>query len=258
MIRERKQNNFEEIEGVIVGRNPIIEALKANRGIEKILVARGEREGSILKIIAMAKDAGIPIVDADKSTLNSLSQMNSHQGVAAYVALKEYCEVDDILEYAKSKNEKPFVVIVDGLTDPHNLGAIIRTANASGVHGIIIPKRRNVGMTASVYKASAGAAEYMKVARVSNIASTIEELKEKGLWIFGTEMEGNTYYFDADYNCACAIIIGGEDEGIGRLIKERCDYLIKIPMMGEVSSLNASAAGAVILYEVLKQRIIGG
>lgn len=259
--RNFKQDNIKpeqknENEDVLVGRNPILEALKSGRGIDKILVAKGEREGSVLKIIALAKEKGIPVADTDRLALNKLSAFSSHQGVAAFVTAKEYSTVEDILALAAAKNEKPFIVISDGINDPHNLGAIIRTADACGVHGVIIPKRHNVGMTTAVYSSSAGAAEYVKVAKVSNIAQTIDDLKKKGIWIYGTDLKGDTLYFDADFNCPCAIVIGGEGEGMGRLNSEKCDYLLKIPMKGKVSSLNASAAGAVILYEVLKQRLI--
>lgn len=248
-----KDKDDEPFEGIIVGRNPVLEALKGGR-IEKILVAKGEREGSVLKIIAIAKEKGIVVVDTDRITLNNMSKMASHQGVAAFVTEKDYCEIDDILNFAKEKEEKPFIIIADGITDPHNLGAIIRTADACGAHGVIIPKRRSVGMTAVVFKSSAGAAEHIRVAKVSNIANTIDELKEKGIWIFGADISGDTIYYDADFSCPCALIVGSEGEGMSRLHKEKCDYLLTIPMKGKVSSLNASVASAILMYEVLRKR----
>ncbi len=252
MIKDVENQPFE---GIIVGRNPVLEALKGNR-IEKILVAKGEREGTIIKIIAIAKSKGIVVVDTDRITLNNMSKMASHQGVAAFVTQKDYCEVEDIINYAKEKGEKPFIIIADGITDPHNLGAIIRTADACGVHGIIIPKRRSVGMTAVVFKSSAGAAEHIRVAKVSNITNVIDELKVKGIWIFGADISGDTLYYQADYSCPCALIVGSEGQGMSRLHKEKCDYLLKIPMKGELSSLNASVASAILMYEVLRKRNI--
>jgi 23S rRNA (guanosine2251-2'-O)-methyltransferase len=241
-------------EDYIEGRNPCIEALKSGRTINKLLVAKGSKEGSINKIIRIAKDNGIVVQEVSREKLDNISESKSHQGVIALVAAKDYVEVDDILEYAASKNEHPFVVILDEIQDVHNFGSILRTADAVGVHGVIIPKRRSVSLNSSVAKTSAGAIEYVKVARVSNIAATIEGLKKSGLWIVGTEMSGEKTFYNADLKGPIALVIGSEGEGIGRLIKEKCDFLVSIPMKGEVASLNASVAAGIVMYEALKQR----
>jgi len=238
----------------IEGRNPVIEAIRSDRPIEKILIAKGSKQGSIRKIKGMAKDKGIVIQHVNKSKLDSISRTNSHQGVVALVAEYKYRTVDDILDVAKKRNEKPFVIILDEIKDPHNLGAIMRTAECAGAHGIIIPKRRSVGLTPTVAKSSAGAIEYMPVARVSNIVYTIEELKEKGLWIYGADMDGEKNYYQEDLTGAVGLVIGSEGKGISRLVKEKCDFLVKIPMKGKVSSLNASVAASIMIYEVLRQR----
>lgn len=238
----------------IVGRNPVLEILKSGKEIEKILVAKGELKGSINKIIGIAKDKNITIQYVDKKKLNQISQTTSHQGVAALVTEYIYYSVDDILEKAKNLGEPPFLLILDGIEDPHNLGAIIRTAECSGVHGIIIPKRRAAHVTETVYKSSAGAVEYMLIARVNNISHTIEELKEKGLWIYGADTTGKDYYFRTDLTGPVAIVIGNEGKGISRLVKEKCDFLVKIPMVGKVSSLNASNAASILMYEVVRQK----
>ncbi len=236
----------------IVGRNPVMEALRSDREIEKILVLKGA-EGSIKKIIGKAKDKRIPVSQVDKATLDRISGGLPHQGVAAYVSSYSYVEVEDILEAARAKGEAPFVIILDNLEDPHNLGAIMRTAEACGVHGIIIPKRRAVGITETVAKASAGAVEYMPVARVSNVAQTLEELKKAGVWIYGCDMDGDTYY-KADLKGSMGLVIGSEGFGISRLVREKCDFIVSIPMVGRITSLNASNAAAVLMCEVRKQR----
>jgi len=236
------------------GRNPVMEALKSGREIDKILVQKGERNGSIIRILSMAKEKGIVIQEAEKQKLDSLSVTKAHQGIIAFVAMHQYVEVEDILARVREKNEPPFIVILDEITDPHNLGSIIRTANAAGVHGIIIPKRRSVGLTAVVAKASAGAVEYVPVAKVTNLAQTIERLKEQGLWIAGADMSGEQDLYHADLKGPIGLVIGSEGEGIGRLVKEKCDFLVRIPMKGEISSLNASVAASIMMYEVLRQR----
>lgn len=240
---------------IIVGRNPIMEALRCDREIEKIVVGKGA-EGSIKKIVGMAKDKKIPVITADKSTLDRISDGGPHQGIVAYVSSYSYVEVEDILDRAEARGEKPFIIILDNLEDPHNLGAIMRTAEACGAHGIIIPKRRAVGITDVVVKASAGAVEYVLCAKVSNIAQTIEKLKEKGIWVYACDMDGQTYY-KTDLKGAAAIVIGSEGFGISRLVKEKCDFVVSIPMIGKITSLNASNAAAVLMCEVRKQRDVG-
>lgn len=238
----------------IEGRNPVIEALKSQRDIEKIIIAKGAKEGSINKIIGMAKDRGIFIQYVERQKLNAMSETNNHQGVIALVAAYGYIQFEDILRRAEEKGEDAFVLILDEIMDPHNLGSIMRTANAVGVHGIIIPKRRSVGLTAVVAKTSAGAIEYVPVAKVSNIPQTMERLKQSGLWVVGSDMEGEVEHFNGDLKGPIALVIGSEGKGIGRLIKEKCDFLVKIPMVGKVSSLNASVAAATLMYEVFRQR----
>ncbi|SET73192.1 23S rRNA (guanosine2251-2'-O)-methyltransferase [Natronincola peptidivorans] len=238
----------------IEGRNPVMEALKSEREIDKILVAKGAKEGSINKITGMAKDKGIVVQHVERQKLNEIAESNNHQGVIALVAAYKYSELEDILEIPKKKGEAPFLLILDEIMDPHNLGSIMRTADAVGVHGIIIPKRRSVGLTATVAKTSAGAIEYVPVAKVSNIAQTIEKLKEQGVWIAGADMGGESDYFDADLKGAMGLVIGSEGKGISRLVKEKCDYLVKIPMVGKVASLNASVAAATLMYEIFRQR----
>ncbi|QHI73974.1 23S rRNA (guanosine(2251)-2'-O)-methyltransferase RlmB [Aminipila terrae] len=232
-----------------------MEALRNDREVEKLIVGKGA-EGSIKKIVGMAKDKKIPIIMADKITLDRLADGSPHQGIAAYVSAYSYCDVDDILKKAEKRGEPPFIIILDNLEDPHNLGAIMRTAEACGVHGIIIPKRRSVGITDVVVKASAGAVEYISCAKVSNIVQTIESLKEKGIWIYACDMNGETYY-KADLKGAAALVIGSEGFGISRLVKEKCDFVVSIPMVGKITSLNASNAAAVLMCEVRKQRDAG-
>ncbi|KPU26547.1 RNA methyltransferase [Caloranaerobacter sp. TR13] len=241
-------------QSLIEGRNPVLEALKSNRNIEKIMIAKGAEKGSVKKIKAIAKEKGIVIQYVDRNKLDSISYANSHQGVIAIASAYEYKTVEDILNYAKNRNEDPFIIILDGIKDPHNLGAIMRTAECAGVHGIIIPKRRSVGLTPVVAKSSAGAIEYLPVAKVSNIVYTMEELKEKGIWICAADMDGESNYYEKDLRGPLAIVIGSEGEGMSRLVKEKCDFLVKIPMKGNVTSLNASVAASILIYEVLKQR----
>lgn len=238
----------------VEGRNPVLEALRSEREIDKILIAKGAKEGSINKIIGMAKDKGIIIQYVEKQKLNEIAESNNHQGVIALVAAYKYSEVEDILEKASVKGEKPFIIILDEIMDPHNLGSIMRTADAVGAHGIIIPKRRSVGLTATVAKTSAGAIEYVPVARVSNIPQAIDKLKQEGLWVVGADMRGDKDYFHEDMTGAIALVIGNEGKGISRLVKEKCDFLVKIPMTGKVASLNASIAAGILMYEVLRQK----
>jgi 23S rRNA (guanosine2251-2'-O)-methyltransferase len=236
----------------IIGRNAVLEALKSGRPMEKILVAKGA-EGSIRKIIGAAGDRKIPLRFCGKNELEAAAGGGSHQGVVAYASAQEYASVEDILNLAKERGEDPFVIILDGLEDPHNLGAIMRTAECAGAHGVIIGKRRSVGLTETVAKASAGAVEYIPCARVANISQAIETLKEKGLWIAACDM-GEEAYYRADLTGPMGIVIGGEGSGVGKLVRERCDFVVSIPMMGKISSLNASNAGAILMYEVRRQR----
>lgn len=238
----------------IEGRNSVLELLESNRDINKIYVSRGEKHGSINKILAIAKEKRIVTVEVDKSKLDAMSQTENHQGIIAIVPPFEYCEVDDILESAKQKNEQEFILILDGIEDPHNLGSIIRTAETAGVHGIIIPKRRAASVNSTVNKVSAGAVEHMKIARVNNINETIKYLKENGIWICGTDMDTNTEYYKQDLTGPIAIVIGSEGFGMSRLVKENCDFLVKIPMKGKITSLNASVSAGIVIYEALKQR----
>ncbi len=249
-VQEEQLGDNDKLEG----RNSVMEALKANRTINKLFVIKGEREGSIRQIVAIARQKGIIVTEVEKNVLDSMSTSRSHQGVIAFVAVKEYVEVDDILEIAQKKGQPPFIIILDEIADPHNFGAILRTANAVGAHGVIIPKRRAIGLTSAVSKASAGAVEYVPVARVTNIAQTIEYLKKNNVWVVGTDATGEKAFFDSDLKGAIALVVGSEGEGMGKLIREKCDFVVNIPMQGEISSLNASVAAAIVMYEILKQR----
>lgn len=244
-------------ENIIEGRNSVIEVLKSNKTVEELLVSNGELTGSINKILHLAKDKNVVVKRVDKKKLDKISYTGAHQGVIAKVSSYKYYSLEQIIDYASQKNEKPFLIILDEIEDPHNFGAIIRTAEVCGAHGIIIPKRRNIGVTPTVYKSSAGAAEYMKICKVGNLNSTIETLKKLGIWIYGADMDGKDYCFNTDFKGGAALVIGSEGRGISRLIKEKCDVLVKIPMMGKITSLNASVAGGIIMYEILKQRIKG-
>ena len=238
---------------VIAGRNPVSEAIRSGRPIDKILVARGEKTGAVVGILAKARDRQIPVKEVDRTKLDFLSGSAPHQGIVALAAAKEYCTVEEILAYAEERSEPPFLVILDELEDPHNLGAIIRTAECVGVHGVIVPKRRSASLSYTVGKASAGAIEYMRVARVTNIAKTIDELKARGVWVYGADMNG-TDYLDCDLSGACAIVIGNEGKGISRLVREKCDVIVSLPMKGHINSLNASVAAGVLMYHALKGR----
>ena len=247
-----EENMYED---KVEGRNSVLELLKSDRDINKIWIQRGEKHGSIHQIIALAKEQGVVIAEAEKSKLDVMSETQNHQGVIAIVPPFNYCEVDDILEDAREKNEDPFLILLDGIEDPHNLGSIIRTAETAGVHGVIIPKRRGATVNSTVSKVSAGAVEHMKIARVTNLTTTIQMLKEKGLWIVGTDMEAEKTYYEEDLTGPICIIIGSEGFGMSRLVKENTDMLVKIPMQGKISSLNASVSAGIVIYEAVKQKM---
>ena len=254
-FENKKKSNEEKIyEDQVEGRNAVIELLESDKTINKIYITKGERYGSINKIIALAKEKKIVIVEKEKNQMEILAQTNNYQGVIAVVPPFEYCEIEDILDYAKEKEEDPLVLILDGIEDTHNLGAIIRTAETAGVHGIIIPKRRAASVNSTVSKVSCGAVEYMHISRVSNITDSIKKLKQAGLWICGTSIRGENYYFNQDLKGPLAIIIGNEGKGMSSLVEKNCDFLVKIPMSGKVESLNASVSAGIILYEAVKQR----
>lgn len=242
----------QEDTGLVIGRNAVRELLKSDREIDKLLVQRGEREGSIVVLVAMAIEKGIPVVETDKNKLDAMSGFAPHQGIIAMASEKEYCTVDDILNIAKERGEAPLIVIADGITDPYNLGALIRCAEGAGAHGIIIPKRRSTGLTPLVSKASAGAIEHMAIAKVSNIANTIRELKEKGVWIYAAEAGGKPYY-ETDFKGPCGLVFGSEGNGVSRIAIESSDALTSIPMYGKVNSFNVSTAASVILCEAARQ-----
>ena len=259
--RPRRADRFaerevvEEVEGQLEGRNALTEALKAGRTIDKVFVAEGNTDRSLQRLAAQAQEAGAVIVPVDRRKLDQMSFTRSHQGVIALAAAHEYATIDEILEEAASRGQAPLIVICDELSDPHNLGAIMRSAECAGAHGVIIPKRRSVGLTATVAKASAGAMEYMKVARVTNINNTINDLKERGVWVFGAAGEGSVPMYKADMTGPAAIVIGNEGDGLSQLVRKNCDMLVHIPMAGRISSLNASAAASILLYEAVRQRL---
>ena len=239
----------------IEGRNAVLEYLESGKDINKILITKGEKHGSINKIIAIAKERKIIISELERSKLNQIAQTENNQGVIAIVPPYDYCEVEDILEVAKKRQEEAFILILDGIEDPHNLGSIIRTAETAGVHGIIIPKRRACGVNSTVSKVSAGAVQHMKIARVNNINETIKFLKQNDIWICGTDGQAKTYYFQQDFKMPIAIVIGSEGYGMSRLVKENCDFLVKIPMKGKITSLNASVSAGIVMYESVEQRL---
>ena len=251
----KKPEPIEENEGQLEGRNALTEALRSGRTIDKVFIAAGETDRALQRLAAQAKESGAVVVPVDRRKLDAMSTTRSHQGVIALAAAREYFSVDDILQEAADRDEAPLIVICDELSDPHNLGAIIRSAECAGAHGVIIPKRRSVGLTAVVAKASAGAVEYMKVARVTNINTVIGELKEKGVWIFGTAAEGSIPMYKADLTVPAAIVIGSEGDGMSRLVQKNCDVTVHIPMKGRITSLNASAAASILLYEAVRQRL---
>ena len=251
----QRNEPVEEIEGQLEGRNALTEALRAGRTIDKVFVADGDTDKGLQRLAAQAKEAGAVVVPVDRRKLDQMSTTHSHQGIIALAAAHDYFTIDDILEEAASRGETPLIVICDELSDPHNLGAIMRSAECAGAHGVIIPKRRSVGLTATVAKASAGAVEYMKVARVTNINNAINELKEKGVWVFGTAAEGSIPMYKADLSGPAAIVIGNEGDGMSPLVRKNCDVMVHIPMKGRISSLNASAAASILLYEAVRQRL---
>lgn len=240
-------------EDMVAGRNAVMEALKGSRSVNKLMIANGSTEGSIKEIIAVAKEKGVNIQYWERSKLDSIARGIRHQGVLAQVAPVQYAELEDILQIAQDRNEPPFIVLLDELEDPHNLGAILRTADAAGVHGVLIPKHRSCPLSATVAKTSAGAVEHVPVARVGNLVQTIKKLKQEGLWVAAADMDGKDYY-DTDLTGPLLLIIGSEGQGVGRLVKEQCDFVVRIPMVGKINSLNASVAGSILMYEAMKQR----
>ena len=259
MDKERKEKTARvqdaEADGIIEGRNAVIEALRAGTTIDKIFIQKGETDKTLGHIASTARAAGVVVVDADKRKLDFMSRTHAHQGVIALTSVREYVSVEDILNIAREKGEKPLIVVCDEISDPHNLGAIIRTAECAGAHGVIIPKRRSAGLTSIVGKTSAGAVSYLPVARVPNIPALLEQLQKEGVWVFGTAAEGACDLYSADLKGPAAIVIGSEGDGMGRLVREGCDFLVSIPMKGRISSLNASAAAAILLYEAVRQRL---
>lgn len=241
---------------IIEGRNAVIEALRAGRSIDKIYIAKGDVDKTLGHIASKARAAGIVVVEADRRKLDFMSQTHAHQGVIALAAVKEYCTIDDIFSIAAERGEEPFIIICDEISDPHNLGAIIRSAECAGAHGVVIPKRRSAGLTAIVDKSSAGAAEHMAIARVPNLPAAIKDIKARGVWVYGTAANGQSDLWHTDMSGAVALVIGSEGDGMGRLVTESCDFIISLPMRGQLSSLNASTAAAITMYEVLRQRTL--
>lgn len=237
----------------IEGRQPVLEWLRSDRPINKIFIAQGVEQGPLQRILKIAKDKKIPVQEVDKQYLNSISETRSHQGVIAQVSSVDYWELDQLLASIKQTEQPPLLLLLDGIQDPHNLGSLIRTAESAGVQGVIIPARRAVGVTATVAKTSAGAVSYMPICRVTNLVATMKRLKQENIWIAGADMEG-TLCYDQDLTGPLALVIGGEGEGLSRLVKDNCDFLVKMPMKGQLNSLNASVAGALVIYEVLRQR----
>ena len=256
-MKERRPAPSGEADGIIEGRNAVTEALRAGTPIDKIYLARGETDAALGHIASTARSKGVVVVECDRRKLDGMSRTHSHQGVIALAAVREYATVDDILNAAREKGEPPLIVVCDELSDPHNLGAVIRTADAAGAHGVIIPKRRAAGLTAVVAKTSAGAVAHVPVARVPNLVAALKELQQAGVWVFGTAAEGTTSLYQADLKGPAAIVIGSEGDGMGRLVTENCDFTVSIPMFGKINSLNASAAAAVLLYEAVRQRVGG-
>ena len=255
MTDERKDQLSAEADGMIEGRNAVIEALRTQTNIDKIYIQRGETDKTLGHIASKARAAGIVVVEADRRKLDGMSRTHAHQGVIALAAVREYVSLEDILADVAAKGEQPLLVVCDEISDPHNLGAIIRTAYCAGAHGVIIPKRRSAGLTSIVAKTSAGAVSHMKVARVPNIPALLKDLKKQGIWVFGTAADGTTGLYQADLKGPAAIVIGSEGDGMTRLAAENCDFLVSIPMKGDLNSLNASASAAILLYEAVRQRM---
>ncbi len=250
----RPEPDEEALEGVLEGRNAVQEALRSGRTIDKVFIAAGDTDRNLARLAAQAKEAGAVVVPVDRRKLDQMSLTRSHQGIIAQVAARDYASLDDILQLAHDRGEDPLIVVCDELSDPHNLGAILRSAECAGAHGVIIPKRRSVGLSPVVAKASAGAVEYMMVARVPNISAALKELKDRGVWVYGTAADGAQELYQADLRGPAAIVIGNEGVGMGRLVRETCDVLVRVPMKGRISSLNASATAAILLYEAVRQR----
>ena len=248
------ERRFEVENELIEGRNAVIEALRAGRNIDKIYLARGDVDKTLGHIASKARERGLVVVECDRKKLDFMSRTNAHQGVIAVCAVRESCTIDDLFAVAEERGEPPFFIVCDEISDPHNLGAIIRSAECAGAHGVIIPKRRSAGLTAIVDKASAGAAEHMAVARVPNIPAALQELKKRGLWIYGTAADGSSDLWHTDFSGAVALVIGSEGDGMGRLVRESCDFIVSLPMKGQINSLNASAAAAIVMYEILRQK----
>lgn len=252
-FHDKNNTEIESSENVVFGRNAVIEALKSGREIEKIFIRGNEAEGSILLIIALAKESGIPIVNVAKEKLDLLASGKAHQGVCALVSPVQYYSVDEIFSYSAEKGEDPFIVIVDGVEDPHNLGAVIRSAECCGAHGLIVAKRRSSPVTATVVKSSAGAVEHLRICKVTNIAATIEDLKKKGIWVYGAEADGSCIY-DTDLTGPAAFVVGSEGNGISRIVREKCDFIVSVPMYGKINSFNVSCASAIVFSEAARQR----
>ncbi len=255
MGRESWEERQQTADGVIEGRNAVTEALRAGTALDKVYIAKGETDAALRHLAKTAKDAGAVVVECDRRKLDAMSVTHSHQGVIAVAAVRAYADVSDILDAARAKGEPPLVVVCDEISDPHNLGAVIRTAECAGAHGIIIPKRRSAGLTAVVAKTSAGAVSHVPVARVANLTQLLKELKEEGLWVYGATAQGDTSLYHADLKGPAAIVIGSEGDGMSRLVEETCDVRVSIPMRGKINSLNASAAAAILLYEAVRQRL---
>ena len=250
-----EKNATESKNEIIEGRNAVIEALRAQRSIDKIYINKGDVDKTLGHIASKARDAGIVVVECDRRKLDFMSVTKAHQGVIAVCAVRDYCSIDDILSLAEERKEDAFLIVCDEISDPHNLGAIIRSAECAGAHGLIIPKRRSAGLTAIVDKASAGAAEHARIARVANIPAALKELKERGLWVYGTAADGANDLWHTDFSGPVALVIGSEGDGMGRLVRDCCDFIVSLPMKGQISSLNASNAAAITMYEILRQRM---
>jgi len=253
MTKETMQREASGSDELLIGRNPINEALASGRPIIKVMIAKGQTSGSAVEIAAKAKKAGIPVQEVERKKLDFMTGGAAHQGAVALCAMKEYAEVDDILNLAESRGEKPFIIILDEIEDPHNLGAIIRSAECAGAHGVIVKKRHAAGLTYTVYKAAAGALEYVPVARVTNISDTIDALKAKGVWVYGADMDGENY-LTADFSGGVALVIGNEGKGISRLVRQKCDTIVSLPLKGRINSLNASVAAGILMYKVAEKR----
>lgn len=255
MAREDYQARQENADGIIEGRNAVLEALRSGAAVDKLYLAKGEVDAALRHLASTAREKGAVVVECDRRKLDAMSVTHAHQGVIAVTSVREYADVDDILDVAREKGEPPLIVVCDELSDPHNLGAVIRTAECAGAHGVIIPKRRSAGLTAVVAKTSAGAVSYVPVARVPNLTACLKDLKDKGLWVYGATAQGDTSLYQADLKGPAAIVIGSEGFGMSRLVEETCDVRVSIPMKGQLNSLNASAAAAIVLYEAVRQRL---